>query len=751
MGKVLAENMSFDFHFYVWLLFFSAAIASWLGITSWRNRRGRLTIAAFAGLMFALSYWSFFQGLEIGVAGLQAKRTIVTLQYIGIVATVAMWFVFSVSYTGRDHLLTRRNLALLSIEPIFVMVLLFTDSQTQLFRVRVWLDSTNSFMLRSDYSIGFWLHAVYSYILLMSGTLLIYRFLRQSSKVYWRQTMVIIVGIFVPWLANLLFLLGFTTIDLTPFGFTVTGLVLAWGLLRFQLLDILPIARTAVFESLTDAILTIDDKNRIIDLNPAAETLLHLKTDPSLIGVPIEQVIVEFPTLFQNQNRLSEAYADLTLSDQAITTYLELHLSPIFSSGKDLVGRVLVIRDVTARRLVEKSEREQRILAEALRDAAAALNNSLNLDEVLDRILQDVGRVLPHDTANVMLLRGNTAHFVGYRGYSDQILETVKKRWSLDDTPNLRRMFETGKPVVISDVTKGADWVDTPATRWIRSYVGAPILHDGQVKGFINLDSGTRDRYQTVDGERLQAFASQAGIALGNAQLFAELQERNAELDAYARTIAHDLKSPLSLIYGYIELVSRYDLPPMGQAHLDIIQATVLRMEEMIDQLLLLAQLRDVMQTAVSVEILPLLYSVISRFTDQIAARSIIIDVAKNLPPLLGHAPWIEEIFANLISNAIKYIGADNQEPLIRIRAVQIENMVRCQIQDNGLGIKAADQQKLFDMFTRFHREEASGTGLGLPIVERIVRKLGGEVGVESAPDEGSTFWFTLPAGNKNQ
>ena len=89
----------------------------------------------------------------------------------------------------------------------------------------------------------------------------------------------------------------------------------------------------------------------------------------------------------------------------------------------------------------------------------------------------------------------------------------------IDDTPNLRRMYDTGKPVVITDVTKGADWVDTPATRWIRSYVGAPILHDGQVKGFINLDSGTRGRYQPVDGERLQAFANQAGIALGNAQL----------------------------------------------------------------------------------------------------------------------------------------------------------------------------------------------------------------------------------------
>ena len=319
--------------------------------------------------MFALSYWSFFQGLEIGVSGLQAKKIIVTLQYIGIVTTVAMWFIFTLSYTGRDDLLTPRNLVFLSIEPIFVMALLLTDSQTQLFRQTVWLDSTNSFMLRSDYSIGFWLHAVYSYILLFSGTVLIYRFLRQSSRLYWPQTMVILIGIFVPWLANLLFLLGVTTIDLTPFGFTVTGLVLAWGLLRFQLLDILPIARTAVFESLSDAILTIDDKNRIIDLNPAAEALLGLKTNPPPIGLPIEQVIVEFPTLFENQAKLTEAHADLRRSDKDATTYLELHVSPIFSSGKILVGRVLVIRDVTARRLVEQSEREQRILAEALRDA----------------------------------------------------------------------------------------------------------------------------------------------------------------------------------------------------------------------------------------------------------------------------------------------------------------------------------------------------------------------------------------------
>ncbi|MBK7178154.1 MAG: hypothetical protein IPH82_13365 [Chloroflexi bacterium] len=108
-------------------------------------------------------------------------------------------------------------------------------------------------------------------------------------------------------------------------------------------------------------------------------------------------------------------------------------------------------------------------------------------------------------------------------------------------------------------------------------------------------------------------------------------------------------------------------------------------------------------QTAcVPVEIL-LVYSVISRFTDQIAARHIIIDVDKNLPLLLGHAPWIEEIFANLLSNAIKYIGVDNQEPLIRF-AVQIENMVRCEVRDNGLGI-GDDQQNYSTCSPGFTRE----------------------------------------------
>ncbi len=740
--------MRFDSIFYALLLFLAAGMGLVLGVIAWQNHRGKRTNQTFAGLMLAMSFWSFFQGLELVVADPGVKLLLVNLQYVGILATVALWFLFAVAFSGRDDLITLKTLLLLAVEPVLLLILLGTNAYHHLFRERVWLDFANGrSMLQADYGIAFWTHAIYSYTLLLVGTILVTRSVMHLSRLYRRQLIIILVSIMVPWLANLLYLMGITAVDFTALGFTVTGLALAWGLLRLHLLNVVPIARTAVFESLSDAIITLDDQGRIVDMNPATCTLFALDGEAE-IGLPLHAVLPKLPALALQPDKTGPQHVEITWDIDAAPKIYDLQISPIMTSQKMVGGWVIVIRDVTARKQTEEAEREQRILAEALRDAAAALNNTLDVDEVLARILEDVGRVLPHDTANVMLLRGNIAHFVGYRGYSGQSLEKVHKIWPIKETPNLQQMVDTGQPIVISDVSQDSGWVDTPATRWICSYVGAPIQREGKVIGFINLDSATPNTYRAEHAERLLTFANQAAIALGNAQLFAELAERNTELDAFARTIAHDLKSPLGLIKGYAELLADYDLPVAGRAQLDIIQATVWRMEEMIEQLLLMAQLRDAAQTAVSVEVLPLLYAVISRFTNAIEAQKIVVQIDnQDLPPLLGHAPWLEEVFANLVSNAIKYIGSENPEPLIRIRGRLEGGLARYEIIDNGLGIEPADQEKLFDMFTRFHREEASGTGLGLSIVKRIVQKMGGEIGVESEPGRGSTFWFVLPTG----
>jgi signal transduction histidine kinase len=137
----------------------------------------------------------------------------------------------------------------------------------------------------------------------------------------------------------------------------------------------------------------------------------------------------------------------------------------------------------------------------------------------------------------------------------------------------------------------------------------------------------------------------------------------------------------------------------------------------------------------------------INRLSHHIDARCVQIDVQPNLPDVQGYAPWLEDVFANLLDNAVKYAGADNLCPTIQIGGQrQPDGMVRLTVADNGIGIPPDKQDQVFDMFTRFSRGTAQGSGLGLSIVGRIVTRLGGETGVESREGRGSTFWFTLPA-----
>jgi signal transduction histidine kinase len=132
------------------------------------------------------------------------------------------------------------------------------------------------------------------------------------------------------------------------------------------------------------------------------------------------------------------------------------------------------------------------------------------------------------------------------------------------------------------------------------------------------------------------------------------------------------------------------------------------------------------------------------RLGDLIARYDARIHLPDELPPALGYAPWLEEVWVNYLSNAFKYGGTP---PDVRIGgAVQADGMVRFWVADNGPGIAPADQVDLFVPFTQFKQVRAQGHGLGLSIVRHFVEKCGGQVGVESAPGHGSTFWFTLPA-----
>lgn len=213
-------------------------------------------------------------------------------------------------------------------------------------------------------------------------------------------------------------------------------------------------------------------------------------------------------------------------------------------------------------------EQEQRIFAEALHDTAAAINSALTLDEVLAQVLAHVDRVSPYDAANIMLLDSDKkiARVAKARGYLERGLEQFVSEMGLDvtQTPNLRKMMATHQPLAIPVVKESEDWTQFRESEWIESHVSAPIMREQEVIGFLNLDSTKRYFFNLMDGERLQVFANQIGVAIENGRLFDLERDQRIFAEALRDTASAvsstlDLHAVLREILSYVERVVPHD------------------------------------------------------------------------------------------------------------------------------------------------------------------------------------------------
>lgn len=229
-----------------------------------------------------------------------------------------------------------------------------------------------------------------------------------------------------------------------------------------------------------------------------------------------------------------------------------------------------------------------------------------------------------------------------------------------------------------------------------------------------------------------------------------QLQERNEELDAFSHTVAHDLKSPLSTMISFADLLYE-EYSTLGNNEIKEFLNTIIesgnKTQQIINSLLLFANVRKADVPAEVLNMTEIIVEANKRLAPMISSRNAKFIISHSWPTAIGYAPWIEEIWTNYISNALKYGGST---PVIEIGADVFiidggKKMSRFWVRDNGKGISPEDQKTVFRQFERLDQVKIKGHGLGLSIVRRIIEKLGGEVGVESNQDEGSLFYFTLP------
>lgn len=226
-----------------------------------------------------------------------------------------------------------------------------------------------------------------------------------------------------------------------------------------------------------------------------------------------------------------------------------------------------------------------------------------------------------------------------------------------------------------------------------------------------------------------------------------ELRQSNDDLRAFAHTVAHDLKDPLAVLTGFAHLV-RTEYMALSQEQfmdsVETIERTADKMVNIIDELLMLAEMRDRDVPLQPLHMDEVIVNACERLRYMVEQYSAVIEIddIPLLPAAMGHAPWIEEVWVNYISNAIKYGG---NPPMIHIGGTVADGCVAWWVRDNGRGIPPEDIERIFVPFERLESVRARGHGLGLSIVKRIIEKLNGEMWIESEVGKGSIFYFRLP------
>jgi PAS domain S-box-containing protein len=347
----------------------------------------------------------------------------------------------------------------------------------------------------------------------------------------------------------------------------------------------------SVAQAAPDAIITADSRGHIVFWNEAAEDMFGYTTD-EVIGQSLTRIM---PARYRQRH--TEGMARFLATTESAMIGRQAELVGLRRDGGEFpleftlaawkVGEntffSAILRDITDRKQVEEAEREQRVLAEALRDTAAALNSTLDLNAVLDNILTNLERVLPHDTASVMIIespgmaRAVRSHGYNTFGIPDSPTDAVY-RLRIDDLLGLRRMVENKRPLLIPDVESEPTWVhleDDPAS--LRSYIAAPILWNGDVIGFLTLRSVIPGFFTPADTPRLQAFADQVATALHNAQLFAAERDQRILAETLAET-ASVLSSTLdvtTVLDRILESVGR--VVPHDAANIMLLDGTTIR------------------------------------------------------------------------------------------------------------------------------------------------------------------------------
>ncbi len=391
--------MDFTFNFYSFFLFITALPTAAICYVLIQKQGAS---KHFGFLMGASAIWAVGYGFELMSSDLNAMLFWIRIEYIGISLIPAYIIQFTLAFTGRERSIHLTNqLAWFFIPIITLLMAASTPLHGMLYSV-VSVDTSGPFpMLAFERAPWYWIHTVYFYSAMVWNLHELSRWYRKSDGLYKQQTAMIIAGATIPWFVNLMYLIGyrpFAYLDLTPFAFLATGFVIAYGLIRFRLFELVPIARDKVIEGMSDGVMVLDTLDRVVDFNPMMRRLLK-EYNENLIGKHPSELLPNAIELKALIDQHEETRAVITIGKEESKKSMQIQVTPIFDKTKNNTrsGMLLLWRDISEQERFEqelieskqKAEESDRLKTAFLANMSHEIRNPMHAIMGFTEILRD--------------------------------------------------------------------------------------------------------------------------------------------------------------------------------------------------------------------------------------------------------------------------------------------------------------------------------------------------------------------------
>ncbi|MCP4417436.1 MAG: PAS domain S-box protein [Chloroflexi bacterium] len=705
---------------YLFTLLLSVTITWFLAFYIWRQRQ-MIAAIPFTIIMFSAGIWALFYAFELIVVTQPEKVFWFNFKQIGGSTLGPSLLFFALQYTNRRVKYPKLLWLLLLFEPIGSQIIFWTNSAHGLGGTpRIVLDALPFPLLAFEYGSWYWFTIFVGYFLFSITIMIFLTQLLDANKIYRKQISLVLIGLLLPWFGNVLSLLGvwgLDVLDVTPFLFPISGLFMALSLFRYKLLGLSPVAYTAVLSSIRDGIIILDDNFRILELNPAALRLLGRK-ERSLIGHPLAEVLPIWDDMISDKTPFEpDQTVEFYYEHGGQYRYLEAHSANVVNKIHVATGHVLILYDVTKRKLAEQ----------LLERRATNLEVEVRSEQERSAIiLQNVKDAIAVSDLAFRIIYVNKA-FSTFTGYSEE-----------EAPGKLSHFFINGR------IPKPLRQPLQKAIREASSWEGELQLlrKNGTVYDATVLIAAMRDG----NGQLIGYMISHRDITQSK-----RLEKARRQ---FVSNVSHQLRTPVTNIKLYADLLQRNFDTSRKEQYFKVLTKQIARLETIIQNILEFSYLEDKQQKQqwqplnwknISQDLQSQLQSLATDKAIQLKFKHTLTD----LTPYYGDPQQITQILHEMILNAIIFSPSSGQ--IIVSSEIQIDNSQKwltISVNDKGVGIPVAEQDLIFDRFYRGKAVRAGqipGTGLGLSTANLIAQAHNGRIVVKSELDQGSTFTLWLP------